>query len=393
MAARAPGRIPTLVGAVLVGLAAGLAGFLGAGSTDAMAQAAAPPPPPVTVAKPVVKDITENDEFTGRFEAVDSVEIRSRVTGYLDTVHFQDGAIVKQGDLLFTIDPRPYQAAYDRAKSQVEVSQSRFEFAQNDLERAENLRKSGNIADQVLDQRRQNFISAQAELAGNKAALESARLDLEFTQIKAPLPGRISRRLVSPGNLVNANQTLLTSIVSLDPIQFYFDIDERSFVAYQKVSGPQGPSEALGTDVLISITGERDPTRQGKLDFLDNRLDAQTGTLRARAMVPNPNMFLTPGMFGRIRISGSAPYKGVLIPDEAIGSDQDRRIVYVVGDDGVAQPRVVRPGPKIDGYRVIRDGLKGDESVVVNGIVRVRPGTKVTPNLVTLPPVRERNGA
>jgi membrane fusion protein, multidrug efflux system len=368
-------------------LAAALAWALAAGPAPAWAQQGGAVP--VSVAKPLTKDITEYDEYTGRFEATDFVEIRSRVTGYLDKVSFKDGGFVKEGDLLFTIDPRPYQAAYNKAESAVTVAQSQFTFASNDLERAESLRKTGNISDQTVDQRRQSFLSSEADLAGAKAALESARLDLDYTQIRAPVSGRISRKLVTEGNLVSANSTVLTTIVSLDPIQFYFDVDERSFVAYARIglNKSRNLSSPVG-EVVVAVTGDKEPTRKGRLDFIDNRLDSATGTMRLRAVFDNPDFFLTPGMFGRIRIVGSDVYKGVLVPDEAIASDQDRRVVYVVGEDGSVKPTPVKPGPKQDGYRVIREGLKGDETIVVNGLTRIRPGVKIEPKMTTLPPTR-----
>jgi RND family efflux transporter MFP subunit len=352
-------------------------------------------PPPVSVAKPVVKDIQEWDDFIGRFEAVDQVDVRARVSGYLEKVHFTDGALVKVGDPLFTIDPRPYKAALDQAEATVISAQVRLEYAQNDLDRAETLRRTGNIPEQVFDQRRQNVLTARADLDRANAAVRQARLDLEFTEIKAPLAGRISRKLVSEGNLVNANQTLLTNIVSLDPIHFYFDVDERSYLAY--VAMAQGGTRVSSRDnpnrVLVALTNEREPSREGKMDFVDNRIDAASGTMRGRAVFENKDLSLTPGLFGRLRLVGSPVYKGVLVPDEAIGADQDRRVVFVVGADNVVTMKPVRPGPRIDGYRVIREGLTGDETIVVNGLVRVRPGAKITPQPVTLPPTREaRNG-
>lgn len=356
----------------------------------AAAQGAPGGPPPVTVAKPVVKDIVEYDDYTGRFEASESVEVRARVTGYLDSVDFVDGAMVKAGDPLFTIDPRPYQAAFDRAKSLVEQAQSKLDFAQADLARAENLRSTGNIADQLLDQRRQAFLQAQAEIAAAKASAESSRLDLEFTKIRAPIGGRTGRHLVSAGNLVRVNDTLLTTIVAVDPIRFYFDVDERSYLAYARSAANAFGSRAGTTDVTVATSDERDPKRPGKLDFVDNRLDEATGSVRTRAVLPNADLYLRPGMFGRIRIPGSERYRGVLVPDEAVASDQDRRIVYVVADDGGVAPRAIRPGPMEDGYRVVREGLKGDETIVVNGLMRIRPGVKVSPQMTTLPPVRER---
>jgi RND family efflux transporter MFP subunit len=374
-------------------LAAALCAALFVAPSLALAQGAAPPPPTVTVAKPILKDIVEQDDFIGRFEAVDQVDVRARVSGYLDKVHFQDGALVKVGDPLFTIDQRPYRAALEQADATVASAQVRAEFASNDLERAESLRRTGNIAEQLLDQRRSNYLTARADLDRAQAAQRQARLDMEFTEIKAPIAGRISRRLISEGNLINANQTVLTNIVSIDPIQFYFDVDERSYLAYMRQqSGFSGNGDAPNK-VLLTMSDERAAPRSGRLDFVDNRLDAASGTVRARAVFDNKDMFLTPGLFGRVTVSGSDPYRGVLIPDEAVGNDQDRRIVYVLAEDNTVAMRPVRPGPRIDGYRVIRTGLKGDETIVVNGIMRIRPGQKVTPQTTTLPPVRERNGS
>ncbi len=363
-------------------------------SGPAFAQPGPSQPPSVTVAKPVVKDIVEQTDFIGRFEAVDEVDIRARVSGYLDKVHFQDGTLVKAGDVLFTIDPRPYRNALEQAQAAVTSSQVRLEFAQSDLDRAEQLRRSGNIADQIYDQRRQSFLTAKAELDRAQAALRQAQLDVEFTQIKSPLSGRISRRLVSVGNLVNANETVLTNVLTLDPIQFYFDVDERSYLAFsrQTQGGTRTTAEGAVNEVLLTLTDGRLGQRKGQLDFVDNRLDAASGTIRARALFENKDLFLTPGLFGRVTVGASDPYKGILLPDEAIGSDQDRRVVYVVGDNNVVNLKPVRIGPRIDGYRVIRDGLTGNETVVVNGLVRVRPGAPITPQMTTLPSTRERNG-
>ncbi len=359
--------------------------------SPALAQApAANAPPPVTVAKPIVKTIVETDDFTGRFEAVDFVEVRARVSGYLDRVQFTDGSIVKKGDLLFVIDQRTYKATLDQSEATLASAQARFNFAEGDLERAEQLRKTGNIADQLLDQRRQNYLTSKSELDHANAALREARLNYEFTEVKAPIGGRIGRRLISVGNLINANNSLLTTIVSLDPIYFYFEIDERSYLAYTRSSRSQGrPSERDGGyDVMIAVTDERAPMYKGHLDFLDNRIDHATGTIRGRAVVPNADYFLTPGLFGTIGVPGSPSYRGVLVPDEAIATDQDRRIVWVVASDGSVSSKVVRPGPRIDGYRVIREGLTGDESIVISGLQRVRPGAKVTPQVTELPATR-----
>lgn len=370
-------------------VAAGLA----AGAPAAIAQG--PAAAPVTVAKPIVKEIIERDDFIGRFEAVDQVEIRARVSGYLAQVLFEDGALVKAGDPLFVIDQRPYQAALEQAEATVASAKVAVDFASSDLERAESLRRTGNIAEQLLDQRRSAYLTARAEADRAQGALNQAKLDMEFTQIKSPLAGRISRRNVSVGNLVAANQTVLTNIVSMDPIQFYFDVDERSYLAYSRLmaGGPRVQNGSPAGEVSLTLTDEREGERKGRLDFVDNRLDAASGTIRLRAVFPNGDLFLTPGLFGRVTLTGSDPYKGVLLPDEAVGADQDRRVVYVVEPDNSVTMRPVRAGPRIDGYRVIRAGLTGDETVVVNGLVRIRPGVKVAPTMTTLPPVRERNGS
>jgi membrane fusion protein, multidrug efflux system len=371
-------NFPKLAGlsAVLAALAAG-----GAAAQDA-------PPPPVTVAKPVVKPIVEDDEFIGRFEAVDQVDIRARVGGYVAKIHFTDGATVKAGDLLVTIDQAPYQAAVNEAQASIESAEARLDFARADLDRAKTLRETGNITTQIADTRQQTFISAQADAKGAEAALDRARLDLGFTEIRAPIAGRLSRHLVSLGDLVVANDTVVTNIVSVDPINFYFDVDERTYLAYRQLSagGLNTPVAGERNEVKVAIANETRPSHPGHLDFTDNRLDTASGTMRARAVLGNADGRLVPGMFGRIAILGSPSYDGVLVPDEALGTDQDRRIVYVVGADGTVAMRPVRLGPRIDGYRVIREGLKGDETIVVNGLMRVRPGIKVDPKPTTLPP-------
>lgn len=353
---------------------------------SALAQAG---PPPVTVAKPIVRELVEDDEFIGRFEAVDEVSIRARVGGYLDAIHFTDGAIVKKGDLLFTIDQRPYQLALTQAKAELDVARTRVKFASQQLDRAEALVKNGNIPASTLDDRRREFLAAQADVSGAEAAADNAAVNLEFTEIRAPFDGRIDRHLLSVGNLVQADQTELTTIVSLDPIDFYFDVDEREFLAYSRDARQTGTSlqqGAGGVKVSIQLADTAEPPVTGGLDFGENRLDRETGTMRLRARVPNPDLVLTPGLFGRVNIRGSLPYQGVLVPDDAVSADQDRRIVYVVGEDNKVSAKPVRLGPKLYGYRVIRDGLNGDETLVVNGLMRVRPGVTVTPTLVTLPP-------
>ena len=346
-------------------------------------------PPPVTVAKPVVKPIIEDDEFVGRFEARSEVVVRARVTGYLEEVHFQDGTLVEKGATLFTIDPRQFSTALRQAEAQIDVATATFDFAKEQLDRARSLIANGNIAQSVLDQRREAFLLAQGALEQARAALELASLDLEYSQITAPMTGRIDQALVDPGNLVLANDTELTSIVSLDPIYFYFDIDERYFLAYARDARARGVSlqEGGGLYVRVTLSDAKIPPLTGRLDFSENRIDRNTGTMRVRAILDNPNEVLTPGLFGRVNVPGSLPYEGILIPDAAIVADQNRRLVMTVDEAGNVTPRPVRPGPRIDGYRVIREGLDGSETIVIEGLLRARPGAVVTPELVELPPI------
>lgn len=351
------------------------------------------PPPTVTVATPVTKKIVEDDEFVGRFEAVNEVDLRARIGGYLDTINFVDGTKVQEGDLLFTIDQRPFITSLRQAESALKADEASFNFAQQQLERAEQLLDRGNISRSVVDERRESFLSAQSAIEGSRAALERARLDLEYTEIRAPISGRIGRHLISAGNLIEANASILTSIVSINPIYFYFDINERYFLAYSRDAQARGASLQEGSGGLkVKVTlgaGRNEEVRTGVLDFSENRIDRNTGTMRVRAIIDNTDEFLQPGLFGRINVPGSLPYDGILIPDEAIVADQQRRLVYVLDAENKARQVDVRPGPRIDGYRVIREGLKGDEKIVINGLMRVRPGSPVTPEVVELPPVAE----
>ncbi|WP_298838066.1 efflux RND transporter periplasmic adaptor subunit [uncultured Roseobacter sp.] len=355
--------------------------------TQALAQNG---PPPVTVAKPVVKTIVEDDEFVGRFDAEGQVTVRARVSGYLEEVHFSDGGLVEKGQILFTIDQRQFRTALRQAQAQIDVAQATFDFADDQLRRAEALVTNGNISQSAVDSRREAYLSAQGALEQARAALELAQLDVEYSQITAPMSGRIGQALVDAGNLVEANQTQLTTIVSSDPIYFYFDIDERYFLAYARDARARGASLQEGAGQLkvkVSLSDESIPPLDGYLDFSENRIDAATGTMRVRAVLDNPDDILTPGLFGRVNVPGSLPYEGILVPDNAVVADQNRRLVMSVDDAGNVTPLPVRPGPRIDGYRVIREGLDGSEVIVVEGIVRARPGSVVAPELIELPPV------
>ncbi|MCZ4091552.1 efflux RND transporter periplasmic adaptor subunit [Sinorhizobium psoraleae] len=348
----------------------------------------APPPPTVTVAKPVVRDVIDADEFIGRFEPVDEVAVRSRVGGYLDEVLFTDGALVKKGDKLFVIDQRPFRTALSQAEASLEAARSTLQFAESQFKRTESLAGTGTLSVSALDDDRRALLAAQANVRGAEAAVERARLDLEYTTITAPLSGRVDRRLLSQGNLVQADQTVLTTIVSLDPIDFYFDVDERRVLSYARTARERGSALQEGggaLNVLVTIADASERPFEGKLDFSENRVDNQTGTMRLRARLANPNFILQPGLFGRVEVEGSNTYKAILVPDEAIAADQNERVVYEVGEDGSVMTKPVRLGPRLHGYRVIRSGMTGEETIIVNGLMRARPGAKVKPELVVLP--------
>jgi RND family efflux transporter MFP subunit len=348
-------------------------------------QAAAPPAPPaVTVAQPTKRTVTDWDEFTGRFDAIGQVQVRARVTGFVTSVEFKDGATVKVGDLLYVIDPRQYEAAAEQAQGQLDDAKARVELAQRELDRATTLIRTQAISENIVDQRRQQLAAAQAAVLQADGALKRALLDVEYTKVRAPIEGRISRHLVTVGNLVQGSEsgaTLLTSIVTMNPIYVYFDMDESIYLRNSRLwfEGKRPSSRDTANPVQITLTGETKPSREGKVDFLDNRLDVSTGTLRGRALVDNTDLSILPGQFARVRVIGSAPYEGLLLPDAAIASDQSRKIVMVVNADNVVEARPVTLGALDDGLRVIKEGLKPDDRVIVDGLQRARVGAKVTP--------------
>lgn len=361
------------------------AALLLAGCDEKAKQAAAPPALPVTVAHPVQRTVTDWDEFTGRFNAVEQVDVRARVTGFVMSVDFKDGAIVKKGDLLYTIDPRQYEAAAEQAQGQLDDAKAKVDLAQKELERATTLIKTQAISENIVDQRNQALAGAQAAQLQADGALKQAKLNVEYTKVVAPITGRVSRHLVSVGNLVQGSEsgaTLLTSIVSLDPIHVYFDVDERIYQRNSRLwfEGKRPSSRDTPNPVQITLTGETRPSHDGKMDFLDNRFDVGTGTLRERAIVDNHDLSILPGQFARVRVIASAPYEGLLIPDAAVASDQSRKIVFVVNADNVVEARPVTLGPLDDGLRVIKEGLKADDRVIVDGLQRARIGAKVAPH-------------
>lgn len=349
---------------------------------DGGAQAeVAPPPPEVTVSRPLVRRLTEWDEFTGRFEPVQQVEIRARVDGYLQEIGFDDGEIVQAGQPLFVIDPRPYQAAVDRAKAEIETQRAQLTLAQLDQDRTSRLVSTSAAARATLDERNAQLSEASASLAGSEAELRQAELELGFTRVTAPFAGRVSDRRVDVGNLVS-DQTLLTTIVQLDPIYLTFDMSESDFLAYQRASakGDLPSTRDNRTIVQAHLVDEDGWPHEGTMSFVDNVVDQGSGTIRGRATFPNPEGLITPGQFGRIRIPGSPEYDAFLIPDSAIVTDQSRKVVLTVGGDGMVTPKIIRPGPsQPGGLRIVRRGLSADDRIVINGLIRARPGTKVTP--------------
>ena len=352
----------------------------------------APPPPKVKVTQPVVRDTMEWDEFTARLDAVDSVEVRPRVSGYLQAVHFQDGALVKKGELLFTIDPRPYDAVLRRALAELALATSRLALAQKNAARAADLLKSHAISQEEADIRDSNRRQAEASVEEAQAAVEAARLDVEFTRVAAPVAGRIGRKLVTEGNLISGGagtqSTLLTTIVSLDPIYAYFEADEGSVLKYNRLArtGQRPSSREHKNPVHVGLADEEGFPHDGVMDFVDNQIDRGTGTVVARAVLPNPDLSLLPGLFARLQLPGSGTYRAILIPDEAVGSDQSQKFVYVIDAESKAQYRTVKLGPLIDGLRVVREGLGPDDRVVVGGLQRVRPGLVVDAQPVAAAP-------
>jgi RND family efflux transporter MFP subunit len=340
----------------------------------------APPPPIVFVAHPLQKQIVDWDDYVGRFEAIDSVDVRPRVTGYLQAIAFRDGQVVRKGQLLFVIDPRPYQAALEQAKGQEAHAAAALQNAKVELDRAEKLLAAKAISEQEHQTRLSADQTAAADLLAAKAATATAALNLSFTRVTAPLSGRISDRRVAPGNLVTQDTTILTNITDLDPIRFTFDGAEALYLKYERENqqGGRPSSRRFANPVEIRLQDQPNYAIKGRMDFVDNTIDPNSGTIRGRAVVPNPNYILTPGLFGHLRLLGSAAYTGLLIPDAAITSQQSDQIAYVVGADNKVEQRKIRTGPLVDGLRAVRSGLRPDDEVVVDGVQRAKVGVKVT---------------
>jgi membrane fusion protein, multidrug efflux system len=372
---------------LVIGLAT-LAGLNAGCSSSSSAQPKAPAPAEVSVAEVICKQIGDSDEFTGRLEAVNAVEVRPRVSGYLQSVHFKEGAIVRQGDLLFQIDPRPFQAEVDRLKGDLSQAKAQRSRAQSDFERAERLHNNDGMSAEEYDRRAAVRNEAEARIASTEAALRGAELNLEFTRVGAPITGRVGRAEITEGNLVEggAGQIKpLTSLVSLDPIYVYFDVDEQTYLKYARLTQSHGTSSHdLRSAAQLGLADEDGFPHVGQVSFVDNQVSSSTGTIRLRATFANKNLALTPGLFARIRLQGGGTRSGCLAKDEAVVTDLNQKYVFVVGTNNTLAYRPVKLGPMTEGLRVVRDGLHEGDVIVISGLQRVRPGAAVTPKRVSM---------
>jgi RND family efflux transporter MFP subunit len=364
----------------------------GCGKEQEQTAVASTPPPSVSVAAPVEREVTDFDEYTGRITAVEEVEVRARIRGYLMKINFTEGAEVKEGDVLFEIDPRPFQAELDAAKGQVAQWEAKLARAEADVARNERLLPKGAASQKDLDTSISDRGEARAAIQSARAAVDRAALDVEFAKVTAPIGGRVSRASVTKGNLVNANagdSTLLTKIVAYNPIYVYFDIDERSLVQYQQAARKQaGGGDRLSNvreakiPVQLGLAGESGFPHTGVVDFANNQVNPQTGTIQVRGVFANPNRLFTPGLFARVRVPVGDKYRAVMVPERAIGTDQGQKYLLAVNDKNVVEYRAVKLGRLHDSLRVIQEGLKPGEQIIVNGIQRARPGVTVTPQRV-----------
>jgi len=359
--------------------------FAGHVAFAAPLQAQAPPAPAVTVAQPIAKRITTWDEYSGRFEAVEAVEVRPRVSGFVDKIHFKDGQIVKAGDPLFTIDPRPFEIAAEGARAEIARAKAQVALAMSEVERAAPLVKSGAVTERDFTQRSANLSVTEAQLQVAEANLKNAELNLEWTVVKAPISGRISDRKVDIGNLViggSQGTTLLTTIVSLDPIHFVFDASESDYLRYARLAsqGKRASSRDASNPVRVRLSDETDWPHEGKMDFVDNQLNPRSGTVRGRAILANKDQLFTPGVFARLRLFGGE-VDALLVPDTSVVSDQMKKLIFAVGDDGVVKAVPVTLGPIVEGLRVVSDGLNASDKIIIDGLANpmVRAGAKVTP--------------
>jgi RND family efflux transporter MFP subunit len=355
------------------------------------AAAAAPPPPTVTVGKPIIRELVESKDFTGQFEAVESVDVRARVSGYLESINFTDGQFVKKGDLLFVIEPKPFELALESAKANLAQANANLDLAKAQLARTAELRKKSYATEETYDERVAQVNTATATRDSSIAALNQAQLNLDYTRVTAPIAGRASRHELSIGNLVIGGTTgtpnLLTTIVSLDPIHFFFNVSEADGMTYKRlVQRGEIPSARTNTvEVQAQLMDETDWPLKGTIDFVDNQYDRSTGTIRVRAAFPNPNYFITTGQFGRVKVPMSQLHPVMLVPDAAVVTDQSTKLLFTVAPDGTVVPKPVELGPVVDGnLRIVRNGITKDDDVIVLGLLRARPGQKVTPEQGTV---------
>ena len=379
-----PGRIASHLGHIAAGLLGlSLVATFISGCKSAESAAAPPPAPAVSVAPVIERQITEWDEFTGRLDAVEKVEIRPRISGYIDKVNFTEGKEVKAGELLFQIDPRPYQAELDKARAEEERVKSRSVLAQQEVDRAEKMLAKRAISQEEMDERKNALQESVSAIAGAKAAVEQAALNVEFTHITSPIDGRVSRTEITKGNLVTngpTGGTLLTTVVSLNPIYAYFDADEQSYLKYVKLAhtGELRSSRDVKTPVYMCLANEESAYQhKGYIDFIDNQVNPAAGTIRVRAVFDNKDRLFTPGLFAKIKIVGSGKYNAILVRDSAVGTDQDKKFVLRLAPDGTVQSQFVQLGPLIDGLRIVREGLKPGDKIVVSGTLKVRSGMQV----------------
>jgi len=360
-----------------------------AGCGAAESAEAPPPPLPVTVAAPLVQEVVDWDDYVGRFEAVQSVEVKPRVTGYLRSVSFTDGAYVRAGQTLFTIDARPAQAALEQSNAQLARAEATLVNARTELARSQTLAASQAASTEEVEQRRAGVRAGEADVNAARATVRAQQLTVGFTRVTAPISGRVSERIVDVGNSVTADTTVLTRIISTNPIHFAFDGSEALLLKYQR----QSAGASSGTPVRIKLQDEPTYVHAGRLDFVDSTIDTGAGTVRARAVVPNPDNFIKPGMFGQMQLSGSQPYRAMLIPDTAVVTDAARKVVYLVDKAGTVIARPVVLGPLTGNLRVIRSGIGPSDRVIISGLQRARPGEKVMPKLGRIPPQGPPEGA
>ncbi len=353
--------------------------LVGCSKNESPNNATVPQKPVIVSSQPVQQEIVEWDEYTGRLQAVESVEIRARVSGYLKQIEFKDGGKVKKGDLLFVVDPRPYMAQLHQATAELDRAKSRLDLARNDVGRAQRLLKEQAISEEEYDTRSKNLVQAAASVESAKATVDIAQLNVDFTQIRAPIPGRISRKLITEGNLVTADTTVLATIVSVDPIHVYVDADERSVLKYRRLSieGKRQSARDFKIYVEMALIDEQAFPHQGYIDYVDPEVNPATGTIRARGVFANPDDLLSPGLFARVRVPGSGKYKAMLISDRAIAMDQGKQFVMVVSSDNHAEYRPIQTGRLHDGLRIVTAGLSPDDWVITNGLQFVRPGIAV----------------